>query len=126
MAPPRILVADDDPASLALVARAIERTGCTVYRADDGDELLQAIAEHGPFDVIVTDVAMPWMTGLQVAQSARTAGDATPVIVMTASRIAPREVEALGGRAVLLRKPFRVTQLIAALRQMLPQPVMKT
>ncbi|HEU4612762.1 MAG TPA: response regulator [Kofleriaceae bacterium] len=118
---PRILVADDDPASLALVARAIERTGCTVYRADDGDELLQAIAEHGPFDVIVTDVAMPWMTGLQVAQSARIAGDTTPVIVMTASRIPPREVDALGGKAVLLRKPFRVTQLISALRQMLPQ-----
>lgn len=116
----RVLVADDDPSSLALVSRAIERAGCTVYRADDGDELLQAMAELGPFDLIVTDVAMPWMTGLQVAQSARTAGDTTPVIVMTASRIPPADVEALGGRAVLLRKPFLVTQLIAALRQMLP------
>jgi DNA-binding response OmpR family regulator len=63
------------------------------------------------------------MTGLQVAQSARIAGDTTPVIVMTASRIAPREVDALGGKAVLLRKPFLVTQLIAALRQMLPPQV---
>ncbi len=117
---PRVLVADDDPGSLALVARAIERTGCTVHRADDGDELLQALAEHGPFDVIVTDVAMPWMTGLQVAQSARTAGVTTPVIVMTASRVTPKEVQALGGKAVLLRKPFLVTQLIAALRQLLP------
>jgi CheY-like chemotaxis protein len=118
--PPRILVADDDPASLSLVGHAMEGLGLSVRCADDGDELLQALAEDGPFDLIVTDVAMPWMTGLQVAQSARTAGVTTPVIVMTASRVAAEDVQHLGDNTVLLRKPFGLSALIGAVHQLLP------
>jgi CheY-like chemotaxis protein len=119
MTAPRVLVADDDAMTLALVAEAMERAGYSVRRADDGDELLQALAEDGPFDLIVTDVAMPWMTGLQVAHSARTAGIDTPVLVMTASRIGSKDVEQIGGNTLLLRKPFGVTQLIGAAHQLL-------
>lgn len=115
----RILVADDDPTSLDLVGRAMERLGCSVYSAEDGGQLLQAIAEYGPFDLIVTDVAMPWMTGLQVAHSARTAGVMTPVIVMTASQVTPSEVELLGTNTTLLRKPFRQIDLIRAMQRLL-------
>jgi CheY-like chemotaxis protein len=97
----------------------MERLGCLVHRAEDGDELLQAIADGGPFDLIVTDVSMPWMTGLQVAHSARTAGVTTPVIVMTASVIPPTDVEQIGGSTVLLRKPFRLSQLTRAVCQLL-------
>lgn len=115
----RILVADDDPTSLDLVGRAMERLGCSVYSAEDGGQLLQAIAEYGPFDLIVTDVAMPWMTGLQVVHSARTAGVMTPVIVMTASQVTPSEVELLGTNTTLLRKPFRQIDLIRAMQRLL-------
>lgn len=118
--PPRILVADDDPASLSLVGQAMEGLGLSVRCADDGDELLHALAEDGPFDLIVTDVSMPWMTGLQVAHSARTAGDTTPVIVMTASRVTPQDVQQLGDATVLLRKPFGLSALLGAVHQLLP------
>jgi len=115
----RVLVADDDAAMLALVATAMERLGFSVCRAEDGNELLQALASSGPFDLFVTDISMPWMTGLQVAHSARAAGLMTPVIVMTALPIDAVEVNTLGGHVVLLRKPFGLTQLVSAVHHLL-------
>ena len=60
---------------------------------------------------------MPWMSGLQAIRSTRAAGLPTSVIVMTAladPRI-PAQVKALGANAILLRKPFELTELEAAL-----------
>ena len=114
-----VLVAEDDAPTLALVATALERAGYTVTRAEDGDELLQALADGSQFDLVVTDISMPWMTGLQVAHSVRAAGLKTPVIVMTALPIDASKVEALGSHAVLLRKPFGTKELVTAVREVL-------
>lgn len=113
----RALVADDDPATLEMVTAVIERLGIEVTQAATGDELLEGIAEHGPFDVIVTDISMPWMTGLQVMHSVRTAGLPCPVVVMTGLRDPKirEQVATLGTRAVLLTKPFSLLELYAAL-----------
>jgi CheY-like chemotaxis protein len=114
------LVADDDPELLLLVAQKLEQFGADVTCARAGGELLQALSQ-GQFDVVITDVAMPWMTGLQVMHSARTAGLTTPIVVMTALRD-PKvadAVAALGPHAVLLRKPFGVEELDAAIRDVI-------
>jgi DNA-binding NtrC family response regulator len=113
----RVLVADDDPTTLASVAHAMELLGYEVSLADDGDEFLQLVAEEGPFDLLVTDVSMPWMTGLQVAHSVRAAGVDTPVVVMTALAVIPAAVGLLGPNAVLLRKPFGMQRLRDAVEQ---------
>lgn len=72
---------------------------------------------EGRFDVIVADVQMPWMTGLQALHSARTAGLLTPVVVMTALRDdrIVRQVDALGAHAILLYKPFDLDELHTAI-----------
>jgi CheY-like chemotaxis protein len=89
-----------------------------VTRAVSGYELLEKLAEHGPFDFIVTDVSMPWMTGLQVLHSTQTAGLPIPVVVMTALRDQKTfdQAHALGEHATLLLKPFTLAQLFDALR----------
>ncbi len=112
----RAIVADDDPEMLLVVADAVEGFGVEVVRAESGHELLVALAEAGPFDFIVTDVSMPWMTGLQVMHSARAAGQQIPIIVMTALRAAWMfdQVEHLGAHAILLLKPFSFEQLRSA------------
>jgi CheY-like chemotaxis protein len=115
-----VLVADDDPVMLASVSQAMETLGYEVTRAEDGDEFLQHVAEHGPFTLLVTDVSMPWMTGLQVAHSVRAAGVETPVIVMTGLAISAAHVATLGQHAQLLRKPFDLRQLRAAVEQLVP------
>lgn len=121
----RVLVADDDPELLNAVAEALAHLGADVVRADNGAELIEQLANGAPFALIVTDIAMPWMTGLQAMYSARTAGLETAVIVMTAlkdERILD-QVRALGGNAVLLRKPFDLSELESVASRLLsPRP----
>ena len=112
----RVLVADDDPLLLATVTDALTHLGAKVTSAASGAELIEQMANEGPFDLVVTDISMPWMNGLQAMQAARTAGVGTSVIFMTAladERI-PSQVRALGENALLLRKPFDLSQLGAA------------
>jgi DNA-binding response OmpR family regulator len=116
-----VLVADDDPQLLDAVAEALTTMGADVRRATSGAELIDQLAHAGPFDLVVTDVGMPWMSGLQAIRSTRAAGLATSVIVMTGlpdERI-PAQVQALGKDAILLRKPFELTELEAAASMLL-------
>jgi CheY-like chemotaxis protein len=109
----RILVADDDLALLDVISEVLEQRGTQVIRARSGAELIESLGEQGPFDLVITDVSMPWMSGLQAMHSARTAGMSTPVIVMTAlkdDRLAA-QVQLLGHDAILLRKPFTLEKL---------------
>jgi len=117
MARLRALVADDDANTLEIVLSVIDRFGIEVVGATCGGELIEKLANEGPFDLIITDVAMPWMTGLHVVHSARVAGSSCPVIVMTGLRDdeTHRQVATLGANVQLLRKPFSVEELHAAL-----------
>jgi len=117
----RVLVADDDPLLLATVADALTYLGANVTSAASGAELIEQMANEGPFDLVVTDISMPWMNGLQAMQAARTAGLGTSVIFITAladERISA-QVRALGENALLLRKPFDLSQLVAAASELL-------
>lgn len=93
-----------------------------VLRADNGVVLIELVANHGPFDLIVTDISMPWMSGLQVALSARHAGVRTPVIVITGLRddALMRKISHLGDNTILLRKPFELAELRGAVELLLP------
>ncbi len=113
-----MLVADDEREMLAMVSRVLDGLGLEVITATSGAELLEKVAEQGPFDLVVTDVSMPWMSGLQVMHSARTAGMRCPVVVITALRD-PRtadQVETLGAEVRRLNKPFSVGELEEAVR----------
>jgi CheY-like chemotaxis protein len=117
----RVLIADDDPEMLELVSNIAKRhLGADVTRAASGHELLDALA-HDHFELIITDISMPWMTGLQVMHSARAAGLPVPVVVMTGmtqSEVAD-QVQSLGERARLIRKPFSLQELMAAVGEVI-------
>jgi DNA-binding response OmpR family regulator len=117
----RILVADDDPNCRELVARALYGPGTEVVTANDGGELLELTAddEHA-LDLIVTDINMPWMEGLQVLASIREAGLTTPVLVITGVTRPDLETSVdRMGRAGLLYKPFDAEQLRNAIADLL-------
>src|SRR5262249_39445690 len=119
----RVLVADDDLELVEVIAAVLERLGAVVIRAGNGAELIDRLADKGPFDLVVTDIAMPWMTGVWAMRAARTVGIGTPVIVITAlpDEKIPTQVEALGRNAVLLRKPFGITEFESAASRLLAQ-----
>src|ERR1035437_6159925 len=79
----RVLVADDDADLLESVTAALTVAGASVVTAPRGAELLERIAEGGVFDGVITDVSMPWLTGLQVASAMREAGLDVPVTATT-------------------------------------------
>ena len=120
MVPTRVLVADDDLDMLAAVSDALGSLGFDVRSVDSGAGLIDCLATDGPFDLIVTDISMPWMDSLKTLRSIRTAGVTTPVIVITALTDVqiPNRVQALGANAILLRKPFDLDELAVAARRM--------
>ena len=107
----RVLVADDDPELLESVAEALTRVGADVVQATNGAQLIEHMADHGPFDLVVTDIAMPWMSGVRAMRAARTAGLGMPLVVMTALRDAGIAAEVKSVGATLLRKPFALGEL---------------
>lgn len=120
---PRILVAEDDFDLLTMIAEALELRGAEVVRAQTGSELVLSLAGEGPFDLVVTDISMPWMDGLRAMRSVRYAGLNVPIIFITGSSEAglADEIAALGIGAVLLRKPVNLGDLESTVDELLRQ-----
>ena len=121
----RVAVADDDPDSLELLRLALENPMTEIYEATNGVELAQLLIENDPFDLVVTDVLMPWMEGLQVLRSARRAEMTTPVLVISGLTRSDLEmtVERLGN-AALLHKPFGIPDLRAAISALMSRQLL--
>jgi DNA-binding response OmpR family regulator len=117
----RVLIADDDPDLLDAVAEVLTQLGADVVQATNGAQLIENLADHGPFDLVVTDVAMPWMNGIRAMRAARIAGLGASLIVMTALRddSIAADVRAVGG--TLLRKPFKLAELESVATKLLGQ-----
>jgi len=113
----RILIADDDPQTRELIERVLQAPDVELRAVSSGAELIHALADEGPYDLVVTDVSMPWMNGLQVVRAARNAGIATPVIVITGLEGTPSiRAEAAQLGAHLLKKPIAISELRAWVR----------
>lgn len=117
----RALVVDDEPALVRVVAAYLEREGFEVRTAGDGFEALRLAREAEP-DVVVLDVMMPGIDGLEVCRRLRTFSDAY-VIMLTARA---EEIDTLLGLSVgaddYLTKPFSPRVLVARIRTMLRRP----
>jgi DNA-binding response OmpR family regulator len=118
---PVVLIADDDPDILELVAYRLERAGYEIVRASDGEEALQLATERVP-DLAVLDVMMPKLTGYEVTARIREheATNRIPVILLTA-RVQEADVERgfEAGADDYLRKPFSPQELRARVQAIL-------
>jgi CheY-like chemotaxis protein len=111
----RILVADDDPSMRVVVAEVLAKDGHLVEQATDGRELLALLTVDAaqPYDLIVSDIRMPGLTGLQILEALRASEQRTPVILMTAFGDEPTRARAEAFGAVMLEKPFTMEELRA-------------
>ena len=108
----RIAIADDEPLERELLRRALCRLAVDIHQASNGVELLELMSSRGPFDIIVTDVSMPRMSGMQALEAARGAGIGTPFIVISAlmDTSLGRQLAA-SGAAQFLPKPLDLANL---------------
>jgi DNA-binding response OmpR family regulator len=107
----RILIVDDDEALATLMDKALRAEGYEVRRARDGPAGLKLLEEQ-PADLVLLDVRLPGMSGLEVLRQIREQHPRTLVLVITGYSSLPVALEAVEGGAVgYLTKPFKMADL---------------
>src|SRR5213080_525429 len=113
--PRHILVVDDDPSVLRMLARSLTAEGHRVEAVPDGGAALAAVERRAP-EAVVLDVAMPDMDGLAVCRRLRDRGLTAPVLLLTArDTVADRVAGLEAGADDYLVKPFAIEELLARL-----------
>lgn len=111
----RILAVDDDPEILDMLGRGLRFEGYEVETADDGEKALVRFRESAP-DLVLLDVMMPGMDGLEVAREMRKVRD-TPILMLTAKDSVKDKVAGLdAGADDYIVKPFAFDELLARVR----------
>jgi two-component system cell cycle sensor histidine kinase/response regulator CckA len=118
----RVLLADDDELVARTVVAALERAGHVVHCEPDGAAAWRHLQEHlADYDVILLDMNMPGLNGLEVAQRVRTSGRYSGPIVILSGRLDSEQMKQLAAVQVtqVLNKPFQIAELQAVVRRSL-------
>jgi signal transduction histidine kinase/CheY-like chemotaxis protein/HPt (histidine-containing phosphotransfer) domain-containing protein len=121
----RILLAEDNPINQRFAVYLLERRGHEVVVANNGREALTALAQH-PFDLVLLDVQMPEMDGLETSVAIRAReqeqGGHVPIIALTAHAMADDRERCLqAGMDAYLTKPVRPQELFEAIANLIPE-----
>lgn len=116
----RVLVVDDNPINLKVATRMVERFGCETVRAENGQQALDRTSEER-FDLVLMDMQMPEMDGLEATRRLRTRGDTQLAVVALTANAMPgdREKCLAAGMDGYLSKPLRVDELEGCLQRYL-------
>ena len=118
MSPRRILVVDDEPKIREVVAAYLRRDGFEVIEAGDGPAALAKFAA-GPIDLVVLDIMMPGMDGIEVLQELRRRSDVAVIMLTARAEEMDRVIGLSVGADDYVTKPFSAKELIARVKAVL-------
>jgi CheY-like chemotaxis protein/anti-sigma regulatory factor (Ser/Thr protein kinase) len=122
MRPARILVVDDDPDIHVLLSTILAEMGCQIESAYDGLAGLERL-QTAPYDLVLTDVCMPGLDGLELLQRIKDQYPATPVMVMTAQNTPENVARSLRDSAyTYFSKPFAASTVVDMVTRALETP----
>ncbi|MDE2487426.1 MAG: sigma-54-dependent Fis family transcriptional regulator [Alphaproteobacteria bacterium] len=115
-----VLVVDDDPTQRRLIQAVLEREGFAVAHAENGDEAIKRLTAGGAADVILLDMVMPGISGMDTLKEMRARGYGQPVIVCTANGGIDTVVQAMQAGALdFFVKPLSPERIIVSIRNAL-------
>src|SRR5580692_8413628 len=113
---PRVLIVDDDPGQRSLLNSFLHSQGFDTVTADSGERALELL-RAGKFDLMISDVRMPGLSGLETLRLARKEHSTLPVLLVTAFTDVRDAVAAMRDGAVnYLAKPIDLDELLASVR----------
>lgn len=115
----RILLAEDDDSIRVFLARALRRAGHQVCALGDGEQAL-TWASDNPVDLLLADVVMPGLDGIELARRAAGMYPELRIIFITGfAAVALNEADVLPNEAAVLAKPFHLRQLVTEIERFL-------
>lgn len=117
----RILLTEDDEAVQAFVARALQMDGHTVITADDGEDGYDRMIEHdGEFDLLLSDIKMPFMDGIELAHTVAKHFPHMPILLMTGYADQRERADSVNAVVVdVVSKPFSLAEIRSAVKRAL-------
>ena len=112
----RILVVDDEPMVRAVTSKLLRLKGHTVEEVEGGPQALSVLASTGPFDLVITDLSMPEMSGRELATAIRERQPDLPVMLLTGDTDAQAEGADV---SAVVKKPFQLDALEATIQEVL-------
>ena len=116
---PRILLAEDDDSLRAFLSRALQRAGYDVTACADGEEAL-AVLDDAQWDLLLTDIVMPGIDGIELARRAAARQDDLRIMFITGfAAVALAAGERAPAGAKVLSKPIHLREIVAEVERMM-------
>jgi two-component system cell cycle sensor histidine kinase/response regulator CckA len=120
---PSVLVVDDETAVRRFAARVLQREGYQVVEATDGMEALETVRVGGvSFEVVVSDIVMPRLNGVELMQALSDSHPTLPVILMSGYATAALSELGIATPCSILTKPFPADRLLAEVQRCIRRP----
>jgi two-component system cell cycle response regulator CpdR len=115
----RILLAEDDESLRRFLSKALERAGYEVRACADGEEAVDAL-DDGPFDLLLTDIVMPGMDGIEVARIAAAREPKLHIMFITGfAAVALAAADRAPQGAKVLAKPVHLREIVSEVERMM-------